>query len=109
MFAERILTILPDNTPVPIRLEAPEFHEGGWRCRYSIGWPDEIRNFAGYGADAVQALHITLQMIGAEIYVSPEHESGKLVWPACGVGRGYGFPVPPSVRDVLVGDDAREF
>jgi hypothetical protein len=109
MIAERILQLGPKGIPVPIRLEAPDFHEGGWRCRYSIGWPHRLRAFAGHGADAIQALHITLQMIGTELYLSPEHESGQLIWPAAGVGRGYGFPLPPNLRDLLVGDDAREF
>jgi hypothetical protein len=107
--AERILHILPDGIAVPIRLEAPDFVDGGWRCRYAIGWPDGAWESAGYGADAVQALHLTLQKIGVELYTSPEHEAGQLVWPAAGGGGGYGFPVPANARDLLVGDDARWF
>jgi hypothetical protein len=45
-------------------------------------------------------------MIGAEIYTSDYHKLGQLIWrePA----QGYGFPVPLSIRDLLVGDDANQ-
>jgi hypothetical protein len=51
----------------------------------------------------MQALTIALQMVGAEIYASPYHQSGKLFWERA--GGGYGFPVVSSLRDLLVGDD----
>jgi hypothetical protein len=104
--AERILQ-LSDGTPVPIRLEAPDLSELGWRCRYTIGWPDGARDSAGYGADAIQALHLTMEKIGGELYMSEAHEAGQLVWPAAGDGGGYGFPVPAIIRDLLVGDDRK--
>ena len=44
-------------------------------------------------------------MIGAELYVSDEYKSGALVWHS--PGRGYGFPVPQTIRDLLVGDDRK--
>jgi len=44
-------------------------------------------------------------MIGSEIYTSDYHKSGHLSshesW------RGYGFPVPQNLRDLLIGDDAK--
>lgn len=43
-------------------------------------------------------------MIGAEIYSSDYHKSGDLFWET--PGKGYGFPVAPSLRDLLQGDDA---
>lgn len=61
--------------------------------------------FAGYGVDAIQALTITLGMIGAEFYSSSYHKSGSLVWDE--PGNGYGFPLPPTLRDLLIGDDAK--
>jgi hypothetical protein len=51
----------------------------------------------------VQALLIAMQMIGAEIYASNYHDSGKLRWLVA--DRGYGFPVTNNIRDLLVGDD----
>ncbi|MBZ6079239.1 DUF6968 family protein [Microvirga puerhi] len=92
-------------TNVPISLFAPEHTGQDWRCRYTIGWPDEPQEGAGYGVDAMQALILTLQMIGARIYCSDYHETGKLYFET--PGSGYGFPVPKNIRDILIGDDAR--
>ena len=44
-------------------------------------------------------------MIGAELYASAQNKSGALSWLA--PGRGYGFPVPNAIRDLLVGDDKK--
>ena len=90
---------------IPIRLSSPEQGEYGWRCEYSIGWPDGEYRSAGWGVDAIQALWLTLQKIGAEIYCSAYHEAGQLQWTES--GSGYGFPVGRILRDQLVGDDAR--
>ena len=54
----------------------------------------------------MQAVLLTMQKIGTEIYMSEYHKSGRLLWTA--PGRGYGFPVPCNLRDLLIGDDARE-
>ena len=59
------------------------------------------------GVDAIQALELALRMIGAFIYSSDHHASGNLVWEA--PGKGYGFPVANSIRDLLVGDDKKYF
>jgi hypothetical protein len=48
---------------------------------------------------------LALQMIGGELYASEHHESGDLMFDA--PRRGYGFPVAASLRDLLVGDDAK--
>ena len=42
-------------------------------------------------------------MIGTHIYCSEYHRSGDLSWGE--PGQGYGFPVPHTIRDVLIGDD----
>jgi hypothetical protein len=56
------------------------------------------------GIDALQALVIALQMIGAGIYTSSYHREARLR--AYDGEKGYGFPVPSSLRDRLVGADA---
>ena len=107
IIAERTLAcnVEDGSVAVPISLSGPEQGEYGWRCEYSIGWPDGEYRSAGWGVDAVQALWLTLQKIGAEIYCSAYHEAGQLHWPTS--GSGYGFPVARNLRDLLVGDDAR--
>ena len=46
-------------------------------------------------------------MIGADLYSSSYHRSGKLMFDAS--GGGYGFPVVTTMRDLLQGDDAKYF
>jgi len=104
IIATRILTLSDkSNQKVSIRLHAPEPAKVDWICRFEIDWPEGKGERWGAGVDAVQALLAALQMIGAEIYASEENKSGKLMWLA--PGRGYGFPVPNNIRDLLVGDD----
>jgi hypothetical protein len=90
---------------IPIRIHAPENAEVDWICRFEIGWPDGKVERCGTGVDAVQALLFAMQMIGAEVYASSQHQSGRLEWLES--GRGYGFPVPNNIVDLLVGDDRR--
>ena len=107
LIASRVLTVLEGEaeTKVPIRLFAP-VHEGrSWGCRYEIDWPDRQKTVTAHGVDSAQALHIALQMVGAELYTSRYHEAGALIFDA--PGRGYGFPVPANMRDMLIGDDAK--
>jgi hypothetical protein len=106
IIAERTL-VLNDNgreVEVPIRIHAPENEDDGcWICRFEIGWPDGTVKRWGGGVDAVQALLIAMQMIGALLYTSDAHQSGQLLCP--GSRGGYGFPVVNTIRDLLVGDD----
>lgn len=93
------------DTEIPIRIFSPEKGEaGGWFCRYEISWPHREWQSTGWGVDAVQAILLTFQKIGIEIYTSEYHKSGQLMWEA--PGKGYGFPVPHNARDLLIGDDA---
>ncbi len=62
-------------------------------------------NRAPAASNSVQALFIALQMIGSEIYTSEYHKSGRLFVDK--PGEGYGFPVPVTLRDLLVGDDKK--
>jgi hypothetical protein len=88
---------------VPVRLFAPRHEAEVWSCRYEIDWPDGQWAHAAVGVDAVQAVLLALQMIGAVLYTSDYHKSGKLFWEK--PGRGYGFPVPSNLQDMLIGDD----
>jgi hypothetical protein len=95
------------DVEIPVRIHAPERSDGHWICRFEIGWPEGNAQRWGAGEDAVQALVIALQMIGAEIYTSPHHEARRLSW--LGRDHGYGFPVANIIRDLLVGDDKKFF
>jgi hypothetical protein len=58
---------------------------------------------AAIGIDAIQAFELALRMIGTNLYTSDLHRSGRLMW--LQPGQGYGFPVPNTLRDLLVGED----
>jgi hypothetical protein len=107
LIAHRLL-IVSDSSgdqEVSVRLYQPEENDGAWICRYEIDWPSEKWSRFAAGADSIQALILALQKIGAEIYTSSYHRSGSLRW--LERQRGYGFPVPSNVRDLLRGDDAK--
>lgn len=78
-----------------------------WSCAFfSIGWPDRILERKVFGIDAIQSLELALRMIGTELYASAYHKAGRLMW--LKPGAGYGFPVPNTIRDMLIGED-REY
>jgi hypothetical protein len=109
VIATRVLTLRHSGADIPIaiRVFAPERDGDAWTCRYEIDWPEGTRTTAAGGADSVQALTVALKMIGADLYSSLYHKSGKLRLTA--PGKGYGFPVPSSIRDMLEGDDEKYF
>ncbi len=93
--------------PIEISIEEPAFSKFGWRCNYKINWPGGDREGSGFGIDPIHALTLALHAVGTDIYTSDYHRSGKLFWDK--PGQGYGFPVPNTIRDLLIGDDARFF
>ena len=94
------------TTDIPVHIFSPERESDGvWFCRYEIGWPEGKWSSRAGGVDSVQALFSALQMIGSDIYTSNYHKSGQLYLDA--PGRGYGFPVPVTLRHLLVGDDKK--
>jgi hypothetical protein len=107
IIAIRVLTLSrPEgDIDIPIRIFAPVPAEIDWSCRFEIDWPDGTRAMDVDGIDAVQAIELVMKAIGSQIYASDHHESGRLVWLKS--GRGYGFPVPNGIRDLLVGDDKK--
>lgn len=107
--ASRTLTVAEQDEvhDVIVRLFMPDEVESGWSCAYEIGWPGRPRRFRAVGQDSVQAIQLAMQMIGAELYASDAHKDGKLA--LYGAGAGYGFPVARTLRDILEGDDERDF
>jgi hypothetical protein len=104
--AERTLFIVAaggKQIPVPVRLHHPVQHSCSWSCTYEINWPKKRKSMAIFGVDSVQALNLALQMVGSELYTSRYHAEGTLVWNT--PGDGYGFPILPTLRDLLVGAD----
>lgn len=92
---------------IPIHIHMPVLVDLAWTCEYEIGWPEGQRNSAAFGIDALQAMLMTLQKIGTEIYTSTYHKAGQLR--AYREVKGYGFPVPRTMRDLLLGIDAESF
>jgi hypothetical protein len=92
-----------EEIDVQVRLYMPEQDDQAWICKYEIGWPTGEKRSVARGVDAIQAILLALYKIGIEIYTSDYHKAGQLIWLA--KGRGYGFPVSKSVRDLLTGDD----
>src|SRR5262245_4244285 len=107
VIATRVLKLRQElgEVPVPIRIFAPQRRGDSWMCHFEIDWPDEKVVLDAGGVDSVQAMELALRMIGAFIYGSDHHASGNLIWEA--PGQGYGFPVPNTIRDLLVGEDKK--
>ena len=92
------------ETPVAVRIYKPALVESQlWRCQFEIDWPQGITRCSGAGIDALQALTLTLQIIGAHIYTSDYHKQGRLR--AYEHEAGYGFPITDNLRDMLIGVD----
>src|ERR1700730_2905182 len=99
LIAVRQLTVhtSDQNVGVEIRLFKPVNDDRSWICNYEIDWPTGTKKSYGAGLDAIQAILLTLQKIGIELYTSEYHENGTLYW--LDRGDGYGFPVPRTVRE----------
>lgn len=107
MTHELFLKSQPTDLRIEVRLYQPVKFDKDWGCRYEIDWPEGSKATMAYGLDALQALVIALQLIGSELYTSTYHKDGQLR--AYDREDGYGFPVPPNLRDMLVGADAMAF
>ena len=103
--ARTTLTIEVDGKQqvVPVTIYLPQAVGEDWRCAYEIGWPSGPRRAAANGVDSVQALLLAMQMIGAELYAACPPGAGYLAWLA--EDDGFGFPLPPSMRDLAIGED----
>tara|TARA_R100000365_G_C2739530_1_gene68328 strand:+ start:740 stop:1087 length:348 start_codon:yes stop_codon:yes gene_type:complete len=90
-----------------VRLFQPETDEHLFICRYEIDWPEGTLRSQAQGNDMIEALHLALQKLGTEMYLSRYHHDGTLHWMSGWVG--YNFPIPKNGRDLLIGDDQRFF
>jgi hypothetical protein len=93
--------------PVEIRLYLPEAADHLFLCRYQIDWPEGTIESMAQGSDMMEAIHLALQKIGTEMYMSRYHHEGSLYW--TDGWQGYNFPMPKNGRDLLIGDDQRFF
>lgn len=92
---------------IAIRVFSPRLDGDHWSCRYEIDWPEGTRKGVAHGHDSVQALLLALNIVGSELYTSDYHKAGSLR--SADAWKGYGFPVPQNLRDLLIGDDAKYF
>ncbi|HLY06056.1 MAG TPA: hypothetical protein VKR31_09935 [Rhizomicrobium sp.] len=102
VIAMRELT-LDGNRKVEVRIGKPQRspHRDEWFCPQQISGIRSGRVKHMTGGDSVQALVLTLSMVGAELYCSEEYEAGRLTWDWGAVKGDLGFPVPENIRDVL--------
>ena len=89
---------------VPVRIYAPYEQGGAWRCRTEIQWPDRLQARDAGGHDSAQALFIAMEMVGVHLYTSDYHADDAFIFTDW---IGYGFPVPKTLRDMLIGHDAK--
>jgi hypothetical protein len=103
--AQRVLKldIAGREVDIPIRIYLPVDKSDHWQCDYEIGWPSSVKRSAARGIDSVQALLLAMHKIGADIYSSDAHRSGKLKLER--PGGGYGFPLARGIRDLHEGDN----
>lgn len=94
-------------TAIPVSVFMPVQEDSDWSCVFSIGWPERTLERKVFGIDAIQSLELALRMIGTELYTSEYHKAGRLMW--LKPGAGYGFPVPKTISDMLVGEDRNFF
>ncbi len=88
---------------VPVSVAEPQESGGTWTCQYEIAWPEGSSIGRIGGADAIQAIYLTMQAVALALYASPHHRAGRLYWHK--PGEGYGFPMPKAGYADLVGDD----
>ena len=87
---------------VTVKIGKPEkFPDGDdYYCPYQIeGIGDGRVRYAG-GVDAVQALELTLNRVGAELHASSEAKSGTLNWVGGKNSNDLGFPLPDPLKDL---------
>ena len=102
--AQRVLTIEESGAriDVPVTIFKPSAADKDWRCAYEIGWPAGARRREIFGIDAVQAILLAMQAIGAELYAAASAQV-DLQW--LEPEEGFGFPVAEPFRERAKGED----
>lgn len=105
IIARRDLVCIIDGAPrkFTAALLAPQSDDDNWTCAYEIDWPDAPRRNIVSGLDAIQSLLLALQSIGAELCAARPANVSDVYWLES--GSGVGFPLPPSLRPMAVGED----
>jgi hypothetical protein len=101
VIATRELSLLAGKK-VTVLIGKPEKFSGAedYYCPYQIlGLGSERVRYAG-GIDAVQALELTLKMIGTDLYTSQEAQGNELSWNGGQKSGDLGFPVPNVLSDL---------
>ena len=83
----------PDGVVVEVGRPITSLDGRECRCFYRVRGFGKDRLSSGAGIDEVQALFLTLNKIGIELYASEAYRTGKLYWLEAG-NRDLGFPVP---------------
>ena len=87
--ASRILVLRngTESIRIPVRVFAPRQQEPRvWCCQYQIEWPEGNETREMWGVDSIQALVLTLQAIGSDIYTSSYHKAGRPSFRDAGTG-----------------------
>ena len=92
---------------VDVKITNPTSEGASWFCRYEIGWPEGTKTGEVWGADAIQAVQLTMQAIALRLYGSAYHAEGSLYWQK--PGKGYGFPLPKNLAHEHIGHDKDVF
>ncbi|CAK0768605.1 conserved hypothetical protein [uncultured Gammaproteobacteria bacterium] len=80
-----------DGNSVRVSIGIPRQEPGGtdYVCPYEIFGPLTKKAFYAMGIDAIQALHLAMKTIDAELDVCAERKTGRLTWLG---GQDLGFP-----------------
>ncbi|MCE9524064.1 MAG: hypothetical protein K8S25_16730 [Alphaproteobacteria bacterium] len=99
--AKRTLELSGDPIrEVTVLIRQPRPDGDDYRCEYQIiGLSDgKTHSSYGMGLDSMQALILTLQLIGAALYTSQPSKEGRLTWIGA---RNLGFPIPDVIADLV--------
>jgi len=84
---------LDQDKEVHVDLFEPELEpDEAYICRYTVSGLSKPLTGSGMGIDAIQALFITLQLIGNRLYSMEEFKNKRLTWEGSLDGSDLGFP-----------------
>jgi len=88
---------LDQDKEVHVDLFEPELEpDGDYICRYTVSGLSKPLSGDSMGIDAIQALHIALQLIGNRLYSMEEFKSKRLTWEGSVDSSDLGFPTSNS-------------